>query len=608
MKSKRRVLAIVIAVFAVASLIGLFGPTEEARAAQDSKGTEFWVVFMQNLGVDYVQLFITSDVNTSGTVEVPGLAWSQTFTVVADTTTAVNIPTTAVLSGTGIQNKGIHVTAEEEVTIYGLNRRSYTTDAYMALPVDVLNVKYYVLAYANTTYHSSDAEEFAIVAPYDNTTVKYTIPGQATQTIVLNKGQAFQSLRTGTNGHQYTGTYIESDKPVAVFGGNQCTNIPWNGNVAACDHLVEQIPPLATWGKLFYSVPLATRRNGDTFMILAGADGTEVRINGTLEATLNAGQFREQIIDGRSVIETSQPSLVGQYSNSSDYDDVTSDPFMMIVPPIEQALNHYTFSTPGAGFGINYVNVVAPDSIVGNILLDGLAINPALFSPIGATGFSGAQVPVTVGSHTITGPQPFGIHSYGFASYDSYGYPGGMAFEFINPVGDANPPICEGQIISDVYYGTARDDRPTEDINGNGVLDPGEDLNGNGQIDEDTGIFFVELISGTNVTLTVDTFTPGDPTVSYRVERIDPGQQGTATVRAKDGAGNSCQVDIVLGGAPQQVCDVNNDGQVDIFDIQAIGAARGTTNPLYDIDGDGLVTTNDARQCVLECDNPRCAP
>jgi hypothetical protein len=67
-------------------------------------------------------------------------------------------------------------------------------------------------------------------------------------------------------------------------------------------------------------------------------------------------------------------------------------------------------------------------------------------------------------------------------------------------------------------------------------------------------------------------------------------------------------VEIETCVGPQQACDVNNDGQVDIYDIQAIGAARGTTNPLYDIDKDGLVTTNDARQCVLECDNPRCAP
>ena len=582
----------ILSVFIVISfLLASFGLTGNAHAAQDSKGTDFWLVFMQNWsGTPNLQLFITSDVGTSGTVEIPGLAWSQSFTVTADTTTTVDIPTSAMLSDNGIHDKGIHVTAEDEVTVYGLNQITYTTDAYLALPIDALNVKYFVLA-----YEGWDKEEFAILAPYDNTSVEYTIPGQATQTIMLNQGEAFFHLGAGA-----TGTYIESNKPVAAFGGHHCIYIPLD--YSACDHIVEQLPPLASWGKTFYTVPLATRTKGDTFRILAGADGTGVFINGSLVATLNAGNFHEQIINGLSVIETSEPALVAQYSNGSSYDGVTSDPFMMIVPPIEQALNHYTFSTPGSGFSLNYINVLAPDAIVGSIMLDGSAVNPALFTPIGATGYSGAQVPVSVGSHTIIGTQAFGIHSYGFASYDSYGYPGGMAFEFINPKGDANPPICEeGEIIDNVYYGTVRDDRPSEDVNGNDILDPGEDLNGNGQLDEDTGIFLVELISGTNVTLTVDTFVPGESAVNYTVELIDPNQEGTATVRATDGAGNECEVNIVLGGgAPPVICgDFDGDLDVDEDDYNAFLSYFGSTpgdpnwNAEADFDFDGLVALPD---------------
>jgi len=582
----------ILSVFIVLSfLVASFGLTGNARAAQDSKGTDFWLVFMHNYsGTPNLQLFITSDVDTNGTVEIPGLAWSQGFTVTANTTTTVNIPTGAMLSGTGIHNKGIHVTAEDEVTVYGLNQITVTTDAYLALPIDVLNVKYFVLA-----YEGWNKEEFAIVAPYDNTSVEYTILGQATQTIMLNQGEVFFHLGAGASG-----TYIESDNPVAVFGGHHCVNIP--SGYAWCDHIVEQMPPLASWGKTFYTVPLATRTKGDTFRILAGADGTEVIINGALVATLNAGEFHEQIINGLSVIETSEPALVAQYSNGSSYDGVTSDPFMMIVPPIEQALNYYTFSTPGSGFSLNYVNVLAPTSIVGSIILDGSAVNPALFTAIVGTVYSGAQIPVSVGSHTIIGPQAFGIHSYGFADYDSYGYPGGMAFEFINPKGDANPPICEeGEIINNVYYGTVRDDRPSEDVNGDGILDPAEDINGNGQIDEDTGIFLVELISGTNVTLTVDSFVPGEPLVNYTVELMDPNQEGTATVRATDGAGNECEVDIVLGGgAPPVICgDFDHDNDVDEDDYNAFLSCFGSSpgdpnwNPEADFDGDGLVALPD---------------
>lgn len=407
--------------------------SETANAAQDSKGREFWITFMQNYSQPTLQLFITSEVNTKGTVEIPGLTWSTQFTVTADVTTTVNIPSDAVLYGTGIQNKAIHVVADNEVTVYGLNREVATTDAFLALPIDVLNTQYYIMSYANTIVHNVDSEEFALVPIFDNTTIRFTIPGSVTQTVNLNKGQAYQYLRPGTDGHVLTGTKVESDKPIAVFGGNTCTNIPWYMNVYACDHIEEQIPPLVTWGKQFYTVPLATRFGGDTFVILSGANGTGIDINGERKAILNAGQLYEQIIEVTSVISTTGPALVAQYSNSSSYDNVTSDPFMMLVPPVEQSLSHYTFSTPGSGFAINYVNIVAPTSAIGSIKLDQYPIDTQLFSPIPGTIFSGGQISVGVGSHTMDGLQRFGIHSYGYASYDSYGYPGAMAFEVINP-------------------------------------------------------------------------------------------------------------------------------------------------------------------------------
>lgn len=58
-------------------------------------------------------------------------------------------------------------------------------------------------------------------------------------------------------------------------------------------------------------------------------------------------------------------------------------------------------------------------------------------------------------------------------------------------------------------------------------------------------------------------------------------------------------------------CDIDLDGDVDINDISAILAARNTTavpGDARDVDEDGLITLNDARQCVLTCTNPRCAP
>ena len=59
------------------------------------------------------------------------------------------------------------------------------------------------------------------------------------------------------------------------------------------------------------------------------------------------------------------------------------------------------------------------------------------------------------------------------------------------------------------------------------------------------------------------------------------------------------------------MCDANLDGQVDRLDIRMIGAFRNApvtpSIAALDIDNNGFVNLNDARKCVLECDNARCA-
>ena len=181
-------------------------------------------------------------------------------------------------------------------------------------------------------------------------------------------------------------------------------------------------------------MPLATRTGGDTFRILADTDGTHVSINGTQVATLNRGEFWEQIVTGPAQITADQPVLVAQYSNSTTYDGVTSDPFEMLIPPYEQWLTSYTVTTPSSGFSINYINVAAPSAAVGTITLDGALIPASRFTPIGSSGFSGAQLPVSLGAHSLASTFPFGVTVYGFATADSYGYPGGFSLSRVAAV------------------------------------------------------------------------------------------------------------------------------------------------------------------------------
>ncbi len=414
-------------------------PANAGKERPDSLGKEYWVTFMQNYEGSYptdLSLFISGPQSTSGTVSVPGITWSQDFTVTPGAVTTVAVPTSAMLTlGSGTpEEKAVHVTSAAEVAVYGLNRQKYTTDAYAGLPVDVLSTEHMVLAWP-APYHAS---EFAVVASEDDTDVTYTPTANTTagdtagaaKTVSLDKGQA---LPVSSTAGDLTGTPITSTKPVSVFSGQQCANIPSTG-YGYCDHIVEQIPPTSTWGKEFLTVPLKTRTKGDTFRMIASEDATTVSIDGTAVATLDRGQFHQQIIDGKSKVSADKPILVAQYSNGTTYDKVTSDPFMMLVSPTEQYLNEYTFATPASGFSKNFVNVVVPTAAIDDVSLDGAAVPAGEFAQIADTAFSGAQLDLVAGSHAVTSKKPLGIYVYGFDTDDSYGYPGGAAYAPINEV------------------------------------------------------------------------------------------------------------------------------------------------------------------------------
>lgn len=440
--------------------------TGNQREQIDNKGTDFWLMFPRNYTtlVDGIYLDITSEFSTSGTVMIPGLSFTENFNVSPNSITRITLPGDVQITATqGIEQKGIHVVANDDVAIYGISLKAFSSDSYLALPVDILSTQYMVMSYPNLQTTSPTYElisELGIVSPYDNVTVTITpscqtyggSPAGVPYQITLNQGDVYQVQSIANNDYQYdlTGTVIQSSLPVAVVGANACACIPQN--VAACDHVLEQLPPVSTWGNQFIAYPLEGRENGDTWRMLAASDNTELYIDGSLVETLNFGDFYETILTNSADISASNPIIVMQYSNGDDWDPNlpnNGDPFMMLIPPTEQFMDQYTFATPSEGYVYNYVTVTIETDAIGTLVLDGATVDPGLFTPIGTTGYSGAGIPIDAGSHTIqnTAGVPFGIYSYGFAEYDSYGYAGGLSLEFIYE-GSAPVIVRTAQTIS----------------------------------------------------------------------------------------------------------------------------------------------------------------
>ena len=417
----------------------------------DNVGTEFWLTFPTNYPnpgwqatyPQTIRLFITGETATSGVVEVPGLDFSQPFTVTPGGVSTIDLPLEVDLglSSDEVLDLGVRVSAAEEVAVYGINRMQHTTDAFLGLPTDVIGTEYIVLSYSNLTFAGDPlpgdlSTNFAFVAGIDGTVVTITPsadtpghPAGVPYNVTLDRGDVYQLIHSSAGG-DLSGTVVTSTHPIGVFGGHALAFIP--DGEAAGDHLVEQLLPTQSWGKQFYTAPLATRLNGDTFRVMASEDATVVSINGTIAATLDRGEVYEQILTEASEIIASAPVLVAQYSNGSTFDGVPSDPFMVLIPPAEQFLDRYTVTTPPSGFGQNFVNVVVPTEGVGAIRRNGEAIPAELFEEIGDSGYWWAQVPLETRAHRLSGTVPFGITMYGFDVFDSYGYPGGLKLAPIN--------------------------------------------------------------------------------------------------------------------------------------------------------------------------------
>lgn len=424
---------------------------DRERCDLGCEGREFWLTFPGNHAPDPTnppqpELCIQGPAGTVGTVTIAALGFSTNFIIPAGFTARVPLPPLADLGDFNdvvLPGRAVHVKASRDVRVVAFNRVRYTSDSYQAFHASTLGTEYRVLAWPNlhTAVPPLNGSQFAIVGTESNTVVTIVPsatsaikPPGAAYTVVLQPGDVYQLRDTNDAPADLTGTLIKATRPVAVFAGHTCANVPTT-NQWYCDTLVEQLLPVNTWGGEYYLAPLATRGNGGPYRVLAAYDGTSVAVNGTTVTTLNAGQAFLGLATGPVRITASRPVLVAHYAASSDWDaNAQSDPFMALVQSPRHFSTAYIVCTPTNGFSAHYVQVVTPISVTNSVLLDGVAINPALFQPVPGSSYAVANVAVSAGAHILTAGAPFGILTYGWGLYDSYGHAG--CFHF----GDVAPP------------------------------------------------------------------------------------------------------------------------------------------------------------------------
>ena len=299
------------------------------------------------------------------------------------------------------RNSGIRISTDGgKISVYGFNYELSSLDAFSIFPCHeypaiVGNYEYVILS----AEHPDRDSRLMIVGCQDNTAVLITPPSQLNSigtsvppslgggqtprpSVPLSISDLDQLTSIVLNNQQdLSGTRISSNRPIAVFTGHECGNIP-TPSVGTCDHLIQQVPPLVTWGRLFFTVPIIGRYSGDHYRVATITRNTQFTVTcrtltnptpSTENFTIN---FDDDTDSGFEVlntnigttsgdrasrkedlqwccIESNNPVLVMQYAQGltadMDLKDINApifgDPFMTIVPPVVQYLNDYTVPT-----------------------------------------------------------------------------------------------------------------------------------------------------------------------------------------------------------------------------------------------------------------------
>ena len=251
-----------------------------------------------------------------------------------------------------------------------------------------------------------------------------------------------------------SGTLVESSRPVAVFSAHVCANYP--GELAACDHLQEQLAPIADWGDRFDLVP--TRLRGQSpreltyWKLMAGDAPATITFGAPLAEIEAAAPGYDEVLPCRALaaggdmvvlqpggvcgfgsraaltIAATAPIQVlgiisGHESTGLPAEAQAGDPSIFLVPATAQYRADHAFAVPDTVAGAYATIITTP----GNALrLDGAPLVIAEAEPVAGGERIYAHIPLDAGAHTLTAAEPFGLVVYVYESYVSYAFPGGL--------------------------------------------------------------------------------------------------------------------------------------------------------------------------------------
>jgi hypothetical protein len=480
------------------------GPTipptcEEAASIQTSVGCEFFTADLDNYDEDDLEPYsivvsnphddqevqLTLEHGTSGEIYGVTLEPNELHVIdVACGDSACLIGPQQIEEQGLAAGAGFRLTADFPVLAYQWNpygTELFSTDASLLIPKSSLDDTYIVAAWSfgPGSFWPQLRSQVTVVATEDDTHLTF-IPsadieelngvgpftaGVETDEIVLDAFDVI-AFRPETIDADLTGTAVQADKPVAVFGGHPCGNVP-NGDYMSCDHMEEQILPLAAWGTEAVLARHAARgtctEEVDTVVwrIIAGVDDMTVYFDPPAPDPVGAEHHFDQQGELLEFISATDHVVEGMLDEPEDpeepeasffaYQSMTSnayaicqqgDPMMLLSPPAGQFLDKYVFNTDSVNdFDYDYIIIVREAGT--EVTLDCVGeLEDSIFEAVGESSWEVARFFIdhatystgcSDGAHLLTATDPVGLSVVGTSPANSYGYLAGVGVRVINP-------------------------------------------------------------------------------------------------------------------------------------------------------------------------------
>ena len=389
-------------------------------------------------------------------IEASDVGYYHNGTISAGTVTILNIHKRVQVSTLYYRDQGIYLTtSSDKVTVIGQNLQARSSDSYFALPIVWLNeaYMYYGMSVPRTSLGSNTYSSILIVGTENHIVVSLTVTQLIMTTLYFNFTTVYLNSNTTyevkinrlqnvylVSLADLPGTKIITDKPVSVFSGHECDNVPWN--VHYCNYLIKQILSTTLWGTVHYVTPLASRTSY-TIKILAARDAANINAycNNTRNFySINEGEFISQTLSMQEycVIHSTKKVLVVQFAHGEGDYYAIGDPTMTLVPSTNQYMNKFDFSTLSNSSFNHYVSIIVmaqyyqPSMIY--LIVDGITRS------LGTQQWVPIQVNSTTEAYATLVKIPLGIttvyHSdatsqlivivYGFAQGNGYDHIGGI--------------------------------------------------------------------------------------------------------------------------------------------------------------------------------------